>query len=53
MEIELTIAQWQYLQKIVVQGKRAESTLSKPIEVANENVSIEIEAEIVKITLPD
>lgn len=52
MEINLTIVQWKYLQKIVAQGKRAESALSVPIEVTNQDVAIEIEADRVKITLP-
>ena len=53
MEIVLTIAQWQYLKKIVAQGKRAETTLSKPVEVTNAKVGIEVETDAVTITLPD
>jgi len=53
MVITLTLAQWQYLKKIVVQGKAAEGTLSRPIEITNASVKIEIEADAVTITLPD
>lgn len=53
MKIELTLAQWAYLKKIVTQGKRAETVLDKPIEVTNESVGIEIDTDAVTITLPD
>lgn len=53
MIITLTQAQWEHLKGIVRQGARAESTLSKPIEIRNEHVAIEILEDEVKITLPD
>ncbi len=53
MKIVLTTAQWQALKKIVTQGKRAENSLTRPIEITNEIVGIEIETDAVTITLPD
>lgn len=54
MEINLTAAQWAYLKKVVVQGKRLEMTLSKPLEITNADVKLDIDAAgDVKITLPD
>ncbi len=53
MEIILTIEQWEHLKKIVTQGRRSENMLSRPIEISNVNISIEIKADGVKIILPN
>jgi len=53
MQITLTANQWQHLKKIVTQGKRSENALSKPVEISNADVSIEIKNDEVKIVLPD
>lgn len=53
MKIILTLTQWQYLKKIVAQGRRSENALSRPIEISNADVSIEIDTDNVTITLPE
>lgn len=53
MRIILNMNQWRHLKKIVTQGKAAERILSKPVEVTNNDVAIEIKDEEVTIILPD
>ena len=53
MIITLTLAQWNALYPLVVQGKRAQAKLGLPIDLDNGDQQIEITADEVKITLED
>ncbi len=51
MIITLTLAQWNKLHPLVVQGKRAQLKLGLPINLDNGDQRIQITAEEVKIQL--
>ena len=53
MQIVLTSLQWDSLKALVSQGDLAVKQLGLPVEIANSDQKIEIEADEVKITLED
>ena len=53
MQIILTYVQWEFLVALVATGNLSAKQLGLPVDVANGNQRIEIEADRVRITLDD